>query len=81
MRALIVHVFTCTTAPERPQSGRVPLGCQIERKISNDFVTKDGKLLLVMNKDHAAFQTAAGLSIPVTVASGQPGRSGAALRA
>src|SRR4051812_23845741 len=26
---------------DRPQSGRVPLGCQIERKISNDFITKD----------------------------------------
>ena len=44
--------------PARPQSGRVPMGCQLERKIENEFVTKDGKLILVMNKDHAAFQTA-----------------------
>jgi flagellar P-ring protein FlgI len=44
--------------PARPQMGRVPLGCQLERKIENPFVTKDGKLILVMNKDHAAFQTA-----------------------
>jgi flagellar P-ring protein FlgI len=42
--------------PAKPQVGRVPLGCQVERKIENQFV-KDGKLLLVMNKDHAAFQT------------------------
>jgi len=40
----------------RPQVGRVPLGCQIEKKIENAFI-KDGKLTLVMNKDHAAFQT------------------------
>jgi flagellar P-ring protein FlgI len=42
----------------KPQTGRVLLGCQLERKIENEFVTKDGKLILVMNKDHAAFQTA-----------------------
>jgi len=42
----------------RPQMGRVPLGCQLERKIENPFVTRDGKLILVMQKDHAAFQTA-----------------------
>src|SRR5262249_29616558 len=41
----------------RPQTGRVPLGCQLERKVENEFVNKDGKLILVMNKDHAAFQT------------------------
>jgi flagellar P-ring protein precursor FlgI len=41
---------------ERPQTARIPLGAQLERKIENEFV-KDGKLLLVMNKDHAAFQT------------------------
>jgi flagellar P-ring protein FlgI len=40
----------------QPQTGRVPLGCQLERKVENQFI-KDGKLLLVMNKDHAAFQT------------------------
>lgn len=39
----------------RPQTGRIPLGCQVERKFQNEFV-KDGKLILVMNKDHAAFQ-------------------------
>jgi len=42
--------------PARPQSGRVSLGCQLERKVENDFV-KDGKIILVMNKDHAAFQS------------------------
>jgi Flagellar basal-body P-ring protein len=41
----------------KPQTGRIPLGCQLEKNIRNDFVTKDGKLLLVMNKDHATFQT------------------------
>lgn len=40
----------------KPQTGRVPLGCTIETKIQNEFV-KDGKLTLVMHKDHAAFQT------------------------
>jgi flagellar P-ring protein precursor FlgI len=44
--------------PARPQSGRVPLGCQLERKVENRFLTRDGKLLLVMHKDHATFQTA-----------------------
>jgi len=44
---------------DKPQTGRVPLGCQMERKIGNEFVTKDGKVILVMNKDHAAFQAAA----------------------
>ena len=44
----------------RPQTGRVALGCQIERKFQNEFV-KDGRLTLVMNKDHAAFQTTAHL--------------------
>jgi flagellar P-ring protein FlgI len=42
--------------PARPQTGRVALGCQAEKKIENNFV-KDGKLILVMHKDHAAFQT------------------------
>jgi flagellar P-ring protein FlgI len=36
--------------------GRIPLGCQLEKKIENEFV-RNGKLVLVMNKDHAAFQT------------------------
>src|SRR5688572_9146273 len=40
----------------RPQSARIPLGCQLERKVENAFVTKDGKLILVANKDHAGFQ-------------------------
>lgn len=45
--------------PARPQSGRIPLGCQLEKTIRNQFVTKDGKLILVMNKDHATFQATA----------------------
>jgi flagellar P-ring protein precursor FlgI len=45
--------------PLKPQTGRVLLGCQLERKIENEFITKDGKVILVMNKDHAAFQTTA----------------------
>lgn len=40
----------------KPQVGRIPLGCQLERKIENEFV-RNGKLTLVLNKDHAAFQT------------------------
>jgi flagellar P-ring protein precursor FlgI len=40
----------------RPQSARIPLGCQLERKVENDFFTKDGKIILVLNKDHAGFQ-------------------------
>jgi flagellar P-ring protein FlgI len=44
--------------PARPQTARVPHGCQVERKIENNFISADGKLVLVMNKDHAAFQTA-----------------------
>lgn len=43
-----------------PQTGKVSLGCQVETKFQNEFV-KDGKLTLVMNKDHAAFQTTADL--------------------
>jgi flagellar P-ring protein precursor FlgI len=46
--------------PLRPQTGKISLGCQIETKFQNEFV-KDGKLTLVMNKDHAAFQTTAEL--------------------
>jgi len=42
----------------RPQTGRVALGCQVETKFQNEFV-KEGKLTLVMNKDHAAFQNTA----------------------
>jgi flagellar P-ring protein precursor FlgI len=41
----------------RPQTGRIALGCQLERKLENEFV-KDGRVTLVINKDHAAFQTA-----------------------
>lgn len=40
----------------RPQTGRIALGCQVEKKFQNEFV-KDGKLTLVMDKDHAAFQS------------------------
>ena len=43
--------------PARPQTGRIALGCQAEKKIENNFITQDGKLILVMHKDHAAFQT------------------------
>jgi flagellar P-ring protein precursor FlgI len=45
----------------RPQTGRVLLGCQLERKVENKFVVQDGgngKIILVINKDHAAFHTA-----------------------
>jgi flagellar P-ring protein FlgI len=49
--------FVAIDDPSRPQTGRIATGCQVEKKIENEFV-KDGKLLLVMNKDHAAFQTA-----------------------
>ncbi len=44
--------------PAKPQSGRVLLGSQLERKVENKFVTPDGKVILVINKDHAAFHTA-----------------------
>ena len=40
----------------RPQSGRISLGCQMEQSLANEYV-KDGKLILVINKDHAAFET------------------------
>jgi flagellar P-ring protein precursor FlgI len=45
----------------RPQTGRVLLGCQLERKVENHFVIQEGtdsKVILVINKDHAAFHTA-----------------------
>jgi flagellar P-ring protein FlgI len=42
----------------KPQSGRVLQGCQVEKKIENKFVTADGKVILVINKDHSAFHTA-----------------------
>src|SRR5207253_2637137 len=45
----------------RPQTGRVLLGCQLERKVENHFVVQDGtdsKVILIINKDHAAFLTA-----------------------
>ncbi|WP_425615692.1 flagellar basal body P-ring protein FlgI [Anatilimnocola sp. NA78] len=41
----------------KPQTGTISRGCQMEQKFQNEFV-KDGKLLLVMNKDHATFQMA-----------------------
>jgi flagellar P-ring protein precursor FlgI len=50
--------------PARPQVGRIALGCQLEKKIENQFV-KDGKLTLVMNKDHAAFQTTSDLEAAI----------------
>jgi flagellar P-ring protein FlgI len=43
---------------QKPQTGRVLLGAQAERKVENKFVTQDGKVFLVINKDHAAFHTA-----------------------
>jgi flagellar P-ring protein precursor FlgI len=55
-------VYALATGPisiddaAKPQTGRIPLGCQLERKLENEFL-KDGKLTLVLNKDHAAFQT------------------------
>jgi flagellar P-ring protein precursor FlgI len=42
--------------PAKPQVGKIALGCQLEKKIENEFV-KDGKLTLILNKDHAAFKT------------------------
>jgi flagellar P-ring protein precursor FlgI len=39
----------------KPQTGTIAGGCQVEQKFQNEFV-KEGKLLLVMNKDHATFQ-------------------------
>jgi flagellar P-ring protein precursor FlgI len=44
----------------KPQTGKISLGCQVETKFQNEFI-KDGKLTLVLNKDHAAFQTTADL--------------------
>ncbi len=38
-----------------PQTGRISLGLQIEGRFQNEFV-RNGKLTLVMNKDHASFQ-------------------------
>jgi flagellar P-ring protein precursor FlgI len=43
---------------QKPTSGRLLVGCQVERKIENKFVTSDGKVFLVINKDHSAFHTA-----------------------
>jgi flagellar P-ring protein precursor FlgI len=44
--------------PIRPQTGKISRGCQVEKRLQNEFV-KDGKLILVMNTDDAAFQTTA----------------------
>lgn len=44
----------------RPQVGRISHGVQLETRFRNEFV-KDGKIILVVNKDHASFQTAADL--------------------
>ncbi|MGI8978892.1 MAG: flagellar basal body P-ring protein FlgI [Pirellulaceae bacterium] len=38
-----------------PQTGRVTQGLQVETRFQNEFV-RNGKLILVMNKDHASFQ-------------------------
>src|SRR6185295_16715759 len=38
-----------------PQTGRISQGLQVEARFQNEFV-KNGKLVLVMNKDHASFQ-------------------------
>ena len=38
-----------------PQTGKVSLGLQVEARFQNEFV-RNGKLVLVMNKDHATFQ-------------------------
>ena len=61
----------------RPQVGRIALGCQLERKVENQFI-KDGKLTLVINKDHAGFNTTDQLADQInsqpdfaTVSSGQ----------
>ena len=45
----------------RPQSGRISLGCQMEKSFTNEFI-RQGKLLLVMNKDHGAFETTSHLA-------------------
>ena len=47
--------------PAKPQSGRVLLGCQLEKKVENKFLVQSGadtKVILVINKDHSAFHTA-----------------------
>jgi flagellar P-ring protein precursor FlgI len=41
--------------PASPQTGRISEGLQVEARFQNEFV-KNGKLVLVMNKDHASFQ-------------------------
>jgi flagellar P-ring protein precursor FlgI len=38
-----------------PQTGKVSLGLQVETRFQNEFV-RNGRLTLVMNKDHASFQ-------------------------
>lgn len=38
-----------------PQTGKISLGVQVESRFQNEFV-RNGKLILVMNKDHASFQ-------------------------
>jgi flagellar P-ring protein precursor FlgI len=57
----------------KPQTARVAQGAQLERKIENEFV-KDGKLLMVMSKDHSGFQSTAYLE---SVINQQPDFSGA----
>lgn len=42
--------------PLKPLVGRVVRGCQVETKFVNEFV-KGGKMTLVVDKDHASFQT------------------------
>lgn len=63
----LAHGLVSVDDKDKPQTGRIPLGCQMERKIGNEFVTKEGKLILVMNKDHAAFQTAANVENVINI--------------
>ncbi|MDX1947977.1 MAG: flagellar basal body P-ring protein FlgI [Pirellulaceae bacterium] len=63
--------------PLRPQTARITRGVQVETRFQNEFV-KDGKLVLVMNKDHAAFQTTAYLEQLINQQPDFSGSSGAA---
>jgi flagellar P-ring protein precursor FlgI len=48
-------------ALETPTSGRVVSGCRLEESIQNGFV-KDGKITLVINKNHANFAMASDIA-------------------
>jgi len=43
--------------PASPQIGKISLGVQVETRFQNEFV-RNGRLILVLNKDHASFQNA-----------------------